>query len=265
MANKLDPHHLVALMSHVLERNSDGSSRWFDPTSTSPKYGMTNKYKKKIRTVPVLDALAAICVYKKRAQVVAVGFQLDPGERQIRLTIAENQKVEDCVKNHIESVWRNLQTLSNETVAAKWESDKHKEGLTNKPLNVVHMLRIKIFREIYEFSLQKEMRRVERWWGGLVDFSKKLCDRRGEPLEGVERELTYVVVRLDPALQLLRKLHAYPEQGLTDEEWARVYAHSRRALERARLVLAGKNRFSCEALANELNGRSLLTPIMRHM
>ena len=264
MADKLDPHHLVALMSHVFDGNPDGSSCHKDPTSLNPGYGITNRRETSVRTFPVLDAIASICVFKKKSQVAAVALQLNSKEQQIRLTIAENQEVEDCVDDHLKNVWRNLQALSNE-LAAERGSGKHEEGSPNIPKDVARALRVKIFSEIYQFSLQKEMRRVGRSWGGLLNFVRKLYDRRGKPLQGVELNLFYFVAGLDSALRLIRKLERHPEQGLTDGEWAEVYDDSIFAHARARLVLADRNQFGCEILARELNGMSLLTPFTGHM
>ncbi|RPA94023.1 hypothetical protein L873DRAFT_1846811 [Choiromyces venosus 120613-1] len=105
MADKLDPHHLVALMNYVFRTKQDGSSRRFDPTSINPEYGVTNKHKTNIRTFPILDAIASISVFKDKSQVVAVALQLNSKEREIRLTIAENQEVEPRVVHHLDSVW----------------------------------------------------------------------------------------------------------------------------------------------------------------
>jgi len=266
MADKLDPHHLVALMSHVLNGNPDNSSRVrrLGPTSINLEYGITNRRETNTPTFPVLDAIASICVFNKKCQVAAVALQLNSKEQQIRLTIAENQEVEDRVEDHLKSVWRNLQVLSNE-FAAERGSDKHEEGSPNIPKDVAHAWRVKIFSEIYQFSLRKEMRRVGRWWGGLLDFVKELCDRRRKPLQGVEFHLYMFVGGLESALRLICKLDRYPAQALTDDEWAEVYDDSIWAQESARLVLADRNQFGCEILARELNGMSLLTPITGHM
>lgn len=252
MADKLDPHHLVALMSHIFNGNPDGSSHRLDSTSINPKYGITNRRETSVRTFPILDAIASICVFEEKSQVVAVALQLNPREQQIRLTIAKNQEVEDCVDDHLKSVWRNLQALSNEFVAER-RSDKHEEGSPDIPKDVARALRVKIFSEIYQFSLRKEMYRVRRWWRGLFDFVKELDRRRGKSLQGIERELFNVVAGLDSALRLIRKLESYPAQGLTDDEWEEVYDDSMWAYKRARLVLADRNQFGCEILAKELN------------
>ncbi|RPA96385.1 hypothetical protein L873DRAFT_1239130 [Choiromyces venosus 120613-1] len=252
MADKLDPHHLVALMSYVFRGKQDGSSRFLDPTSVNPEYNVTNKRETSIRTFPVLDAIASISVFEERSQVVAVALQLNSKERQIRLTIAENREVEPSVVDHLYSVWGKLQALSNE-FAAKGGSDTNGEGSPDIPGDVALPLRVNIFREIYQFSLEKQMKRVTKWWSRLLDFVKELAKRRGEDLQGVESNLYYVVAGLHSVLQLVRRLHRNPTRGLTDDEWEVVHDHSMWANENVGLVLADRKHFGCEILAQELN------------
>ncbi|RPB04247.1 hypothetical protein L873DRAFT_1460200 [Choiromyces venosus 120613-1] len=226
MADKLDPHHLVALMSYAFRGKHDGSSRSLDRTSVNPEYGVTNKRETNIRTFPILDAIASISVSQERSQVVAVAFQLNSKEREIRLTIAENRDVEPRLVNHLDSVWRKLQALSNE-FAADGGLDKNEEGSPDIPKDKGLPLRVNIFR--------------------------------------VESDLYDVMVGLSLALNLVRKLHHDPKQGLTDDEWNTVYDESMWANEKARLVLADRNDFGLEILSQEFNGMPLLTPITKHM
>ncbi|RPA91508.1 hypothetical protein L873DRAFT_305902 [Choiromyces venosus 120613-1] len=264
MADKLDPHHLVALMNYVFRGKQDGSSRSLDRTSVNPGYGITNKRETSIRTFPILDAIASISVSQERSQIVAVAFQLNSKERGIRLTIAENRDVEPRLVSHLDSVWRKLQALSHE-IAAKGGSDKNEEGSPDIPRGVARPLKVEIFSEIYQFSLEKQMNRVRKWWDRLLDFAKVLAKRREEPLQGVESDLYDLVVGLSSVHSLVGRLHRDPMRGLTDYEWKVVYDESMWASEKAGIVLADRNQFGCENLAQELNGMPLLTPITGHM
>jgi hypothetical protein len=114
MSNKLDPHHLVALMSYEFEGMQDGSSRRLDPSSHSFKYGIVDDHATNVRTFPILDAIANICVSQEKSQVIAVALQLDSQKKAIRLSIAENQRVSKDLLDYLCRVWRKLQTLSNE-------------------------------------------------------------------------------------------------------------------------------------------------------
>ncbi|RPB01792.1 hypothetical protein L873DRAFT_1803050 [Choiromyces venosus 120613-1] len=259
MADKLDPHHLVALMSYIFRGKHDGSSRSLDRTSVNPEYGVTNKRETSIRAFPILDAIASISVSQERPQVVAVAFQLNSKEREIRLTIAENRDVEPRLVNHLDSVWRKLQALSNE-FAANGGSDKNEEGSPDIPEDKGLPLRVNIFREIYQFSLEKQMKRERKWWSGLLNFMKVLNKCRRGSLQGVESDLYDIVTGLSFALELVCKLHHDPKQGLTDDEWNLVYEDSIWASEKAGLVLADRNHFGCEKLAQELNDSPSSSP-----
>jgi len=223
MADKLDPHHLVALMSYLFRGREDGSSsRYLDLTFVNPGNGITNNRETSIRTFPILDAIANICVFKKGSQPVAVALQLKPKELEIRLTIAEDQEVEPLVVNHLNSVWEKLQALS-DGFAAQRGSDNNQEGSPDISEDVALPLRVKIFREIYEFSMQKQMAQGRKWFEGLVKFAKKLSESRAIPLQEVESDLYDVVVAMDSVLELVDKFRHYPTQGLTYDEWETVY------------------------------------------
>ncbi|CUS15716.1 unnamed protein product [Tuber aestivum] len=253
MVDKLDPHCLVALMSHAFKGNQDGRSRSIDPISVNPEYGITNSRETSERTFPILDAIASISVSQERSQVVAVGLKLNAKEQEIRLIIAENNDVEPRLVAHIQYLWSLLQALSDECAANRGGLDRDEDGSPDIPEDVALLLRIKIFREIYQFSLQKEMKRVSKWWDPLLNFVKELVKRRGDALQGFESDLFDVLAALNCVRDLIHRLHPIPAQGLTDDEWERVYNYSMWANEKVGLVLADRNSFGCEILAAELN------------
>ena len=195
---------------------------------------------------------------------MAVALQLNYKEREIRLTLAENREVESRVVDHLKSVWGKLQALSNE-FTAKRESDKYKDGLPDIHDNMFLPLRVNIFREIYQYSLKKQMKQVEKWWPGLLNFAKELDKRRGENLKGFDLKVYYVVIGLDSVLELTKRLHHNPVQELTDDEWKTVHDHSIAVNRMAELVLADRNHYGCEILAKELNGIPSQSPISCHM
>ena len=248
MADKLDPHHLVALMSYVFRGKQDGSSRFLDPTSINSVYGITNR--KEVHRFPILDAIASICVFKEGSQAVAVALRLNPKKQEIRLTIAGNQEVEPCVVDHLKSVWEKLQALSNAFAARRW-SGKNEEGSPD----ISEDIAVGIFREIYEFSMEKQMIRERKWVSGLASFMQLLAKRRGVDLQGFESDLLDLLVGLVSALELVDKLRDYPVRGLTYDEWKMVYYFSMLVNEKARLVLADRKNIGCETLAQELNGK----------
>jgi len=259
MANKLDPHRLVALMCHVFEEEQDGSPRSLDLRSINPQYGITSKRDTSIRTFPILDALASLSISAEKSQVVAVSLQLDSKKREIRLIVAENRKVDSHVVGHLNSVWRILQT----EFAVGRGSDVNEEGSSNVPEEVALPLRVSLFRKVYRYSLKKQLKLAGKWWSDLLNFTKELATRRGKRLQGPESSLYEVVAALDSVLKLARKLRG--GQELTDDEWKVLHEESMWADEQARLVLAEQGDLSCESLAQQFNSTPLLTPITCHM
>ena len=184
---------------------------------------------------------------------MAVALQLDGKKREIRLTLAGNQGVEPRVVDHLKSVWGKLQALSKE-FTAEGGSDEHKEGLPDILNDMFLPLRVKIFREIYQYSLEKQMKRVEKWWGPLLDFSNELGRHCGEDIQGFELNLIDVVAGLNSMLGLTKELHRDPVRGLTDDQWKMLHDHSMAANDLAGHVLANRNHYRCKTLAQELNG-----------
>ncbi|RPA95425.1 hypothetical protein L873DRAFT_1320064 [Choiromyces venosus 120613-1] len=252
MANELDLHYLVALMNYEFNSGQDGSARHLDPPSHLTS-GIVDHHGTNIRTLPILDALAHISISRPNSQVVAIALQLKPDTKEIRLTIAENQDVADSLVNHLYNIWSKLQALSDEYARqrkAKWDGEHMLSPVI--PLDVARPLKIEIFCEVYKFSLEKQKKRVNKWFRGLCDFIVELEKRRvGIPLEGFEWNLSNAVVALVLALQLVFK---HSENQLTDDEWEQVYWQSMTANMDAKLVLADRHGLSCDTLAQELNG-----------
>ena len=114
MSTELDPHHLVALMCHVGANTQDGCPYHSDTSSQYFKYAIVDNNKTSVRTSPIQDAIANICVSQEKSQIIAVAIQVDSEQRGIRLTIAENGTVTDSLLNYLKNVSKDLQTLSRE-------------------------------------------------------------------------------------------------------------------------------------------------------
>ncbi|RPB04762.1 hypothetical protein L873DRAFT_1785979 [Choiromyces venosus 120613-1] len=252
MVNELDPHYLVALMNYEFRSGQDGSARCLDPPSHLTS-GIVDHHGTNVCTLPILDALAHISVSQPNSQVVAIALQLKPSTKEIRLMIMENQDVADSLVNHLYNIWRKLQALSDEYAGqrkAEWDKDQMLSPVI--PPDVAEPLKIEIFREVYKFSLKKQLKRMKKWLRALCDFMEELEKRRvGIALEGFERNLSKAVVTLVLALKLVFK---HSENQLTDDEWEQVYWYSLKANMEAKLVLADRHELGCDVLAQELNG-----------
>ncbi|KAG0641770.1 hypothetical protein HOY80DRAFT_710529 [Tuber brumale] len=252
MANKLDPHHLVALMNYAFKDKQDGSRRHLDPSLHTFTGGLVDNRETNIRTFPILDALAHICVSRKESQVVAIGLQLNSREQEIRLTVAENKKVTDGLVNHLILVWGMLQALPVQYVknrGGRWDKPRSPE----MPKEVGLPLKKEIFRKIYKYSLEKQMKRIDKWSGRLRGFMKELLKRRVSlDLQGFELSLYKAVVALLLAVEKVSKLRNNPKDQLTESEWELVYFQSILANKHVRIVLADRKEFGCEILAQEL-------------
>ena len=268
MAKQLDPHRLVALMCYEFRGKQDGSDRRLDPPSDLTS-GIVNHHETNVRTRSVMDALAHISVSKPNFQVVAIALQLKHGTKEVRLTIAENKDVGDSLVNHLYNIWGKLQALSDEYVGQRAEASDENQKIEELdrdpspsppiPPGVGQPLKMEIFREVYKYCLEKHMKRVEKWCGGLSNFMKELGEHHTSvDLRGLEQILSKAVIGLVLAQELVFKLS---ERDLTDGEWEKLYWQSMYANDQAKLVLTDSHGLGCEKLARELKGMLLLFPI----
>ncbi|KAG0129701.1 hypothetical protein HOY82DRAFT_650933 [Tuber indicum] len=216
-------------MSYEFRSGQDGSARRLDPPSHLTS-GIVDHYGTNVRTLPIMDTLAHLSVSQPYSQVVAIALQLKPGNKEIRLTIAENQDVRDSLVNHLYNIWGKLQALSDEYAEQRveaWDENQRIEELDDD--------------QILSPEIPLEMKRVDKWLGDLSNFMEELHKHRtGVDLEGFEQNLSKAVVALVLALELVFK---HSEKQLTDDEW-----------EKAKLVLADSHGLGCDNLARESKG-----------
>ncbi|KAG0637972.1 hypothetical protein HOY80DRAFT_205544 [Tuber brumale] len=256
MGNGLNPHHLVALMNCVFAGRGDGSPRRFDPSLDIPKHGIVDNRDINVRTFPTLDALAHISVSRENSQVVAIALQLDSQNKKVCLTVAENKEVVDDLVSHLNNVWGKLQNLSDEY--AKQRTKESEDSQAKSPLippKVTIPLKVEIFRDIYQYSLEKQMKRIEKWSVRLTDFINELLQHRAvDDLVGFEQNLYSAVVALLLVVGLVSRLDGNAENTLTDAQWEAVYWYSMQANEDLKLVFDVDYGLNCEALALEIHG-----------
>jgi len=265
MATKLDLHHLVALMKYTLKGKQDGSTHRLDPSLHSLEGGIVDNHETNVHTFPILDALAELLVSEEKSQVVAIGLQLHSRRKEIRLTVAENKGVMNGLVNHLTKIWRNLQALSSQYENyrhGKWDKFQPRSPDTMTS-DVGHSLKIEIFRDIYQYSLKKQVKRMDKWSEALGRFMKELLRRREFlQLQGFELSLYNSVVALSMAAEVVSRLRDNSNVQLTMSEWEFVYFQSMQANQDAKVVLADRNGLGCEVLARQLSGMLLLFPLL---
>ncbi|KAG0138502.1 hypothetical protein HOY82DRAFT_630992 [Tuber indicum] len=254
MANELDHHHLVALMSHAVMDNQNVSPRPLDTAFSRHEYGIADNSETHFRTFPILDAIANISVSRDKSEVVAAALQLNSQTQEIRITLAHNQGVEDRLVCHLTNIWRKLQALSDEYAKLRVaELDEHRVATPDTPPMVARSLRIEIFRAIYQYCWGKQLKRVRKWHEGLRRLISQLFKQRaGVALEGFELNLCNAVYALSLAQDSLYRHHKNPGIPLTQEEWEMAYSQSVMANDDLKLALADSHGFGCDILAMEL-------------
>jgi len=265
MANELDPHHLVALMNFTLASEKNSTVRPIRSRSPTGLTfgGPTDNYPISFTAFPVLDAIAAISASRAGSQVIAVALQLDTQRQQIRLTIAANKTIEDDLVSYLVALWGKLQALSNaytqQRLKPQWPHLDCGRS-PDMPADVVMSLKVAIFRDIYRSCMGKQIKRMNKWLGGLTSLQKQLIELRGEEknLQGFELNLYRASVLLEPEGELLSRLYHDPQTELTDAEWEKIYRRSMLVSGQAVLALADRN--GCEMLAWQLIGIALPSP-----
>ncbi|KAG0132193.1 hypothetical protein HOY82DRAFT_669559 [Tuber indicum] len=141
------------------------------PSSVSTKHNIgedsITDETKADRTFSLLDCLAKVAVSQKRSEAVAIALQ--------------------CTHRD----------------ALSKEYGRSSVGSASR----VGAIKLQMFREICEFSIERVMKRKEKWWEDLRGFIMQMCDYRGDDdlQEGVEMNLFRVATGLGMAFRLLGK------------------------------------------------------------
>jgi len=192
-----------------------------DPKPHTVTEGIVNDPEINVRTFHILDALSHISVFREKGLVVAIGLQMNSRKQEIRLIVAENIKVTARLVDHLTLVWRKLQSLSaqyQKNRSGKWNQSKSPE-MTG---DVGHSLKVEIFRAIYHYSLEKQIKRIDKLSDDLGRFVKELLNwRLPLDLQGFELSLRLAVSAL---LWVVSKLCDNPGGQLTKPEWELVYS-----------------------------------------
>lgn len=258
---KVDPHLLVVMMRQAFVDKQDSFPRRLDLKFHTLEHGIGDDKATNRRTFPVLDAIASISVHDSHHEVFAVALQLDPMRREIRLTIAGNNGVSDVLVEHLTGVWQKLRTLSHQYAKARG-LDVYEGDSTEIPAEVAFSSRVAIFRDIYRYSFEKQMRRVNKWRPGLALFTHEFANRRqDQELNVNEQNIWDAATGLLMFLELADEIAADPERDIARGRWETMFLESISTSAAARLALACTPEIAPEILAYEITGMSFLLPI----
>jgi len=188
-------HDLVALMHVAIGTGDLHASHQNSIPLHHLSGGILDSEEGNERTLPILDALASICISEPIRQVVAVGLQWDQHESRICLTIAENGPVKRDLVSYLTKVWDTLRKLSIQFSSARCLPYKTTPPIPQRkvspmmPAGVGRDIRISLFRHIYLYTRAKNQQRVAKWLPGLEEFMKVFYKLRGRVLIGFDHDL----------------------------------------------------------------------------
>ena len=240
----LNPHHLVALMQKTIPSHQNVHS--------SHMIGdiFNNTSSEKLFTFQLLDALAGICISKRKHEAIALALQLGLQESKIRLIIAQNGDVENSLVKYLTRVWKMLQKLSEEFAHRRAIRMEDSEKSTPKCVDDgPPSITLDIFREISIHTMQHFSKRMEKWLGGLSALLGRLCKVRKSQLKGIERSLKIAFLASQHAYKILS------QECLTSDEWQMAYDAMGLTTQEVDLLI--RDSMACEILAYQFKGMLL--------
>ena len=165
------------------------------------------------RTVPVLDALAAICVKKGQHDAAAVALKLKLPKIELFLATNDKTPKQETVE-HLKDVWRILEELSHLHFHGVDEKKKVDLREDSPPLQLPtkeqQSLANKLHCLVYKHSYPKLCKRHEKYWKVIRRFWGLLKDKNSKNKEDVmdeeEQLLQEQMRRLIAGLKFYRRL-----------------------------------------------------------
>ena len=212
------------------------------------------------RTVPVLDALAAICVKKDQHDVAAVALKLKLPKIELFLATNDETPEQETVK-HLKDVWQILKELSDLHFHGSDEKKEVDLREDSPPLQLStekqHSLVNKLHRLVYKHSYLKLSRRhdkyekvIQRFWDLLNDKnSKNKEDFMDEEEQSLRGQMLRLTVCLAGYLRLLDEYHEV-DWNVDDNQMSKFTALLGGILKLAKIILADGE--ACERWMDEL-------------
>jgi len=246
-------HNMIALMNVTIGMQHHHTDRMATIPICDIVGGIVSEGEANERTFPVLDALANICVFKPKGQVVAVALQINLEVKRTCLTLAENETVEDKSVVYLAKIWRMLKTLASKYAEGReGTGDPHRwkdflDVSPQMPRGIGRDLRISIFRQIYSYTREKNQLRIKKHWPPLCDFMEKFFKTRPGQLEENELDLMTAFQALKFAIE---DYDCMPVNQQDKRYWETLSACLEVASYRVKKI-AGQNNYWCDNLAVE--------------
>jgi len=254
MGDVRDVHDLITLMNVAIgmqhhHTNRRSEIRLSDIVGINVDYNQGNK-----STFPILDSLANICISKPKGQVVAIALQLQLKAGRIRLTIAENGFVEDGLVAYLILIWSMLKTLASQFATERARDSKEtklKERIEVSPPvppDVGRQLRIKIFRNIYCYTQDKNQHRIAKYWDALRAFMRRFYEKHPGELHGFELDLATAFEALDYAF------HHYDCKTIQEKDpsyWEHLFSCLEVATYHVNRIAGKESNYWCNRLVAE--------------
>lgn len=230
-------------------KKSVNSISWLPGTGISSDISTNDRFRR------ILDALAALCVSRTRIQVVAIGFQIDQRHSRLTISIAENSNVDPKTVKYLKDMWKMLKTLSDiyaghrpktghPSTGEPWSSYVGVSPLIPRSEKAAIIIE-KLTHHVYTFTLQKQLKRINKWWDptdkpGLLHFARVFQAKMGKNLSGNDGKLEMFLVVIRDTITRLRA---------TQVDWTHVIKFMKKAIDIARELLEGDDPYWCDRLA----------------
>lgn len=246
-------HDMIALMNVTIGMQHHHTDRMATIPICDIVGGIVSEEEANERTFPVLDALANICVFKLKGQVVAVALQLDLEAKRICLTLAENETVEDKPVIYLAKIWRMLKILASRYAERREETSERDywrdflDVSPEMPDGIGRDLRINIFRQIYCYTRDKDQLRIAKHWPPLCAFMEKFFKTRLAQQDENELDLTTAFQALKFAIE---DYNCIPVNQQNKKYWENLFAYLEVASYRVKRI-AGEKNYWCDNLVVE--------------
>jgi hypothetical protein len=173
----MNPDAVVALVSSTFKGNRSQEASMGHRHPMSLRTGRRQQVND--RTVPILDAFAALCVEDPNEDVVAIGLRLHLPK--VQLLVATNDVIpKDTTIQHINELWALLQKISDRHFPAKSHELGGMSGKVYLSTEEEMFLYNDLLRRVYRYGYLKFRKRHDKCWKVFEKFHEAWVAFRDE-------------------------------------------------------------------------------------